>query len=161
MNEVDAGNHPPVVTGPVAPSLLNDDPWAWHELPALGPHDMRRLRRLDVMPGATADAPVEVEAYFRDSHMSPEGLETVVHEYTVTVLVDPTTETVISSTAVAHSLPWVECIQAEDSGDRLAGRPLRGIRPNVREDLVGITTCTHLNDTLRSIEDVRAILKMF
>ncbi|MDO8389455.1 MAG: DUF2889 domain-containing protein [Actinomycetota bacterium] len=161
MNEVHAHHHAPAVTGPKAPSLANGDPLAWHELRPMGPHDARRLRRLDVLPGATADAPVEVEAYFRDSHVDEHGREKVVHEYTVTALVDPVTQTVIRSSAVAHSLPWAECIQAEASGDRLAGRPLRGIRPSVREELVGITTCTHLNDTLRSIEDVRAILKLF
>ena len=131
----------------------------------LGGHRRRprrgRLRRLDVVPGATPDAPVEVDIYFRDSHVDEHGREKVVHEYSVMALVDPVTQSVIRSSATAHSLPWLECIQAEASGDRLAGRPLRGIRPGVREELVGITTCTHLNDTLRSVEDVRAIMLMF
>ncbi|MSV81769.1 MAG: DUF2889 domain-containing protein, partial [Actinobacteria bacterium] len=161
MVEIDAGHHSPTVTGPQAPSLTNDDPLAWHAMRSMGPHDARRLRRLDVLPGATPDAPVEVEVYFRDSHVDEHGSERVVHEYSVTALVDPASQTVIRSSAVAHSLPWLECIQAEASGDRLAGRPLRGLRPHVREELIGITTCTHLNDTLRSIEDVRAILQMF
>jgi hypothetical protein len=31
------------------------------------------------------------------------------------------------------------------------------LRPQVRAELVGPTTCTHLNDTLRGIEDVPAL----
>ena len=74
----------PVVTGPDAPTLVDaDDPLAWHDLRVMGAHDMRRWRRLDVVPGATPSAPVEVEAYFRDSHVDEQGRETVIHEYTV------------------------------------------------------------------------------
>jgi hypothetical protein len=159
MEQVDADAPIPAVTGPEAPSLIDpDDPLAWHELRPMGAHDMRRWRRLDVMPGPTPDALVEVEAYFRDSHMDELGRETVIHEYTVKVVVDPKTQTIVGSDAVAHSLPWVECIEAEASGDRLAGLPLGGLRPLVRQDFVGVSTCTHLNDTMRSIEDVRALL---
>lgn len=150
----------PVVTGPPAPTLLDpDDPVAWHALREMGAHDMRRWRRLDVTPGATATAPVAVEAYFRDSHVDEQGCETVIHEYTVAVEVDPVERTITRSAATAHSLPWVECIEAEASGDRLAGLALDGLRPLVREDFVGVSTCTHLNDTLRSVEDVRALLR--
>lgn len=158
MQQVSVGEHPPVVTGPDAPPLAPaDDPDAWHRLRNLGAHDCRRARLLDVHPGPTPDDPVEIEAYFRDSHMSPGGLETVIHEYSVTAVVDVRTETVLSSSATAHTLPWLECIEAEASGDRLAGMPLRDLRPRVREELIGVSTCTHLNDTLRSIEDVRAL----
>lgn len=163
MAEVDAGRHAPVVTGPVAPPLLptsDEDEWAWHELRTMGARDMRRWRRLDVVPGASPDDPVAVEAYFRDSHVGDDGVETVIHEYTVHASVDRRTERVVASSAAAHSLPWTECIEAEGSGTRLEGRALRGLRPDVREELIGVTTCTHLNDTLRSIEDVRALLPL-
>ena len=160
MIEVDAGRHAPTVTGPIAPPLVDDDEIGWHELRPLGAHDMRRWRRLDVRPPAEPGGLYDVEAYFRDSHMNPEGVETVIHEYTVNVLVDGTTQSIIGSSAAAHSLPWVECIEAEASGNRLAGRALRGLRPGVREEFTGITTCTHLNDTMRSIEDVRALLPL-
>lgn len=150
----------PVVTGPEAPPLVDpDDPAAWHALRGMGAHDMRRWRRLDVLPGATPTDPVTVEAYFRDSHVDEQGRETVIHEYTVGVEVDPVRLAITRSSATAHSLPWVECIEAEASGDRLAGLALEGLRPLVREDFVGVSTCTHLNDTMRSIEDVRALLR--
>jgi hypothetical protein len=149
----------PVVTGPEAPTLIDvDDPLAWHDLRAMGAHDMRRWRRLDVVPGAGPTDPVMVEAYFRDSHVDEQGRETVIHEYTVGVEVDPGALAITRSSATAHSLPWVECIEAEASGDRLAGLDLQGLRPVVRDEFVGVSTCTHLNDTMRSIEDVRGLL---
>lgn len=147
----------PIVTGPLATSIVPpEDALAWHTLGELGPHDMRRWRCLDVTPGEI----VTVEAYFRDSHLDAVGVETVIHEYTVHATVDPATSVVLTSSADAHTLPWTECIEARDSGDRLAGRPLLGLRPSVRAELTGITTCTHLNDTMRSIEDVRALLSL-
>jgi hypothetical protein len=37
---------------------------------------------------------------------------------------------------------------------------LAGLRPTVREQFVGVTTCTHLNDTLRSLEDLMALASL-
>jgi hypothetical protein len=37
---------------------------------------------------------------------------------------------------------------------------LDGMRPVIREEFVGITTCTHLNDTLRSLEDIRGLIPL-
>jgi len=51
-------------------------------------------------------------------------------------------------------LPWVECPQAAASAGRLAGRPVADLRPTVRAEFLGPTTCTHLTDTLRALEDV-------
>ena len=159
MIEMGTKGRNPVVTGPPATSIVPlDDPLAWHELRPLGAHDMRRWRCLDVW--RLDDGSIGVEAYFRDSHRSPEGLETVVHEYTSDVVIDPDRMVVVSSAATAHSLPWQECIEAEASGARLAGRAVAGLRPEVRETFVGPSTCTHLNDTLRSIADVRALVPL-
>jgi Protein of unknown function (DUF2889) len=35
---------------------------------------------------------------------------------------------------------------------------LADVRNRVRTEFVGVTTCTHLNDTLRSLGDVGALL---
>lgn len=145
----------PVVTGPPAPPIVaDDDPLGWHELEPVGPNGMRRHRRLDVVAGD----PVEIDAFFRDSHMSFEGRETVIHEYTVSATVDPATMCFDDVRAVAGALPFVECIEAVDSPARLRGQPVHGVRRRVREELTGPTTCTHLNDTLRSLEDIEALL---
>jgi len=80
-----------------------------------------------------------------------------VHEYTVDTTVDADTMVVVDCRAQARVLPWVECPQAAASASRLAGMRVFGLRPQVRAELLGPTTCTHLNDTLRELEDVVAL----
>ncbi len=71
---------------------------------------------------------------------------------------DPATGTVLTCTATPRVLPWVECPAAAASAARLAGLSVAGLRDHVRTTLIGTSTCTHLNDTLRSLEDVAALL---
>jgi hypothetical protein len=54
-------------------------------------------------------------------------------------------------------LPWPECPAAAASAGRLVGHPVTDIRGVVRQDLRGVTTCTHLNDLLRSMGDIGAM----
>ncbi len=150
---------PPVVTGPDAPSLASDDPWAWHDLPGeLPAHAMRRRRRIDLVPGED-DGPLVVDAMFRDSHVDDEGTETIVHEYTVHVRVDPHDFRVIAARATPQVLPWFECPEAAASADRLVGGTLDGVRARVRAEFLGANTCTHLNDALRALEDVPSLAR--
>jgi hypothetical protein len=149
------------VTGPVAPDIERaDDPWAHHELGELAPDSMRRRRRIDVRPGRPEPGLVEVDALFRDTHMGDDGFETIIHEYVVEAIVDPQTMTFVAIRAVPHVLPWYECPQAAASAERLIGAPLAGLRPVVRAEFLGATTCTHLNDTLRALEDVPALIQL-
>lgn len=149
----------PVPLGPPAPPLArDDDPLAWHAMADLGPLGMRRLRRLDVGPVAEPGAPIPVDVFFRDTHVDAEMVETVVHEYSVTVTIDPVTRTIRAIEARADVLPWRECPAAVASATRLVGRPLAGLRRHVREQFVGTSTCTHLNDVLRGLADVDALV---
>jgi hypothetical protein len=148
---MDEHGRPPVLAGPAAPSVdTPDDEWGWHPIDALPPHSMRRRRRLDVFH----DGLVRVDVFFRDSHMDGDGIETAVHEYTVAVTVDPEELRVVTCEATAHVLPWRECPEAVASAGRLAGMPVAALRPEVRARFVGPSTCTHLNDVLRGLEDV-------
>jgi hypothetical protein len=152
--EIETTGRVPLVTGPDAPPLAReDDPLAWHALPPIPPNGMRRHRRLDLTLGEKLSADV----LFRDSHVDPDGREMIVHEYTVTASVDPETLVLEAIEATARALPWLECNPAAASAGRLLGRPVRGLRPQVRAEFTGTTTCTHLNDTLRSLEDVEAL----
>lgn len=146
-----------VVTGPDATEVLDpDDPIGWHELPGpLGPDAMRRWRRHDLWRDDAGM--LRVETFFRDSHMAPEGLETIIHEYTVSATIDPSTMRVAECEAQPRVLPFVECPQAAESARRLTGMKVLGLRPQVRAELLGPSTCTHLNDTLRELEDVVAL----
>ncbi|MFJ4840777.1 DUF2889 domain-containing protein [Streptomyces sp. NPDC088746] len=152
MIEIGRRGRAPVVTGPPAPSLDNPaDPHAWHTLEPLPRHGMRRVRRLDVIP---EKAVVTVESYFRDSHVGEDGRESVIHEYEVRAVVEPDSWRVLKASATPRVLPWRECPSAADSAGRLVGRSLLDIRQEVRTDFRGISTCTHLNDQLRSLADV-------
>lgn len=149
---LDERGRPPVIMGPHALSIEEPtDEWAWHPLRTLPDDSMRRRRRIDVW---LADDELHVDVFFRDSHMAPAGVETSVHEYTVRATVDPATMVVTRCEAVPHVLPWTECPQAAASAQRLAGMPVASLRPDVRAQFVGPSTCTHLNDVLRGIEDV-------
>jgi hypothetical protein len=149
----------PAPMGCDAPPVARaDDPDAWHALPELAPNAMRRLRRLDVMPPTADGAPAAVDVFFRDSHVDGEGRETIVHEYSVAASVDVAARTIATIDARADVLPWRECPQAIASASRLVGRTLAGLRPYVRGEFIGTTTCTHLNDVLRGLTDVDHML---
>jgi hypothetical protein len=156
MNDVDATGRPPVVTGPPAPPLATSDRLGWHETGRLPPHAMRRSRRMDVTPGPL----VSIDVLYRDSHADEDGTETIVHEYTVSATVDTAAGVLVSCSATPRVLPWVECPAAALSASRLAGLPVSGLRSHVRDSFLGTSTCTHLNDTLRSLEDIPALLKL-
>jgi len=152
LSAIEQSGRPPAVTGPLAPSLAREgDPFAWHAFEALPAHGMRRHRRLDLVRDRKA---IAIDVLFRDSHMAGDGRETIVHEYTVRARVDPDTLGILDIDATPQVLPWVECPLAAASARELCGHSLRGLRPRVRAQLTGASTCTHLNDTLRSLEDV-------
>ena len=85
---------------------------------------MRRFRRLDLRPvdAVTAD----FDAHFRDTHVDGEGIETIVHEYTVAGSID--------SVDANHHVGHREC-----PGAALAGVPGRHRKcgPGAGDDTVG------------------------
>jgi hypothetical protein len=156
MQVVETNGMPPMTLGPAAPQLLRaDDPDAWHALPEPAPRTVRRRRRIDVTPVENA---LHVDAMFRDSHFDDDGAESVVHEYSLRATVDRTTLVITDAEATPRVLPYVECPNAAASTTRLVGLALDVVRDRVRSEFVGTSTCTHLNDLLRSLEDVRGLV---
>jgi hypothetical protein len=147
---------PPLHIGPPAPPLLrDDDPLAWHEHGPLPPRSTGRRRRLD----ASFDNEVaRIESWFRDTHVDAEGIETVVHEYTVRAVIDRGTGRFMRSDAVAGPLPYVECPGAAASAGRLVDLRVDGLRNHVSANFTGPSTCTHLNDALRGLEELSDLL---
>lgn len=142
--------------GPPAPALTApDDPLAWHALPPLRTHDMRRLRRLDVHRGVSGD--LLVDAFFRDSHVDASGDEAIVHEYELTARIDAATWHVQEAVARPHVLPYPECPIAAGSMQALHGLEVGELRAFVRRQLRGPSTCTHLTDLSAMLADVAEI----
>jgi hypothetical protein len=151
----DTGTPPPPVT-PEAPDLVRDDDLnGWHTLAALPPWAMSRRRRVDAhLDGAQ----IEVDAMFRDSFIDIEGRERVLHEYAVHATLEANEGRVLAVQPAPRVLPHLECPVAGASTQRLIGMPCADLRDLVSSTLFGPSTCTHLNDLMRSIADVPALL---
>ncbi|MFC5333392.1 DUF2889 domain-containing protein [Mycobacterium branderi] len=159
MTSFEAGD-PAVVTGPAAPDLEDPaDPLAWHDMATLPVLGMRRRRRLDVYR-SQKNREVLIDAMFRDTYVRADGTQTIIHEYTLEASVDPETDTIVRSAAVPRVLPWQECPGAVASATRITGMKLGELHFRVRRELSGTSTCTHLNDLLRSIADAAALTPM-
>lgn len=157
MRSVRSGAGVPVTVGPPAPEIQADldlDPLGWHAIGALADGSMRRRRLVDVHVDGDE---LLVRAMFRDTHRQVGGAETVLHEYTLTATVDVASGIFRACAAVPRVLPWVECPVAAASAERLVGRHVDAARDVVRSELRGTSTCTHLNDLLRSLGDVGAL----
>jgi hypothetical protein len=148
----------PNAPGPLAPDLTRGDRDGLHAVEALPPHSMRRLRRLDLDPRDEESA--GFDAHFRDTHVDGAGVETVVHEYTVNGTVGLATHTITDLTAAVRVLPWRECPGALASSTRVRGMAINELRSRIRTEFVGTGTCTHLNDTLRSLGDLDALIDL-
>ena len=126
----------------------------WHELPRLPPVSMRRARRIDVTIGQE----IEIDAMFRDTARVPDGGQVAIHEYHIVASADLRTGTLSKIVADPRGLPYRECPAAASNVDRLVGRPLAELRSAVLEVLRTTDSCTHLNDALRSLADVPALV---
>jgi hypothetical protein len=156
LTSFEAGD-PVIVTGPAAPDLDHgEDPWAWHQLAALPRHAMRRRRRIDVYEESAGR--VAIDAMFRDTYVRGDGVETIIHEYALDAVVDADTGVIVDSRATPRVLPWQECPGAVASAERITGMTLRELHFRVRRELGGTSTCTHLNDLLRSVADAEALI---
>jgi hypothetical protein len=153
---VRAGGPVPLRPGPDAPPVERpDDPFAWHATQPLPPLAMRRRRRVDLVAG---EGQVHADAMFRDTYADREGRETVVHEYALRAVLDAEGTVVREIAATPRVLPAPECPLAADSAERLVGTPIADIAEQVRRDLRGTSTCTHLNDLLRSLGAIPILL---
>ena len=148
----------PLAIGPLAPDLAKgDDAIAWPESAPLSPYATARIRRIDVwQDGVSAYA----DCFFRDSHVDRYGRHTVVHEWSILAEIDPERRRFLQITTRAGPLPYPECPSSAASAQRLVGLPVDGTRQHVRSTFNGPQTCSHLNDSLRAMEDVGALLDL-
>lgn len=76
----------------------------------------------------------------------------------MTAEIDPITLCFALIRANTGALPYLECPAALASADHLTGQPVAGLRASVQREFKGPSTCTHLNDTLRALEDLPALI---
>jgi hypothetical protein len=148
----------PVPIGPSAPVLERDgDSFSWHEMAVLPPQSVRRRRRLDLIAPASPGDGHRIDLHFRDSYTGEGGDEAVLHEYSVSGTADLKNGRIGSVVARAQVLPWTECPGSLASAERIAGMELSVLRGTIRKEFVGSSTCTHLNDSLRSLADITVL----
>lgn len=129
------------------------DPLAWHPFSPQESPNQWRIRYIDLW---REDGRYHAEFGFQDSAARPEGpeLRALYHEYRGKAVIAPESFTVQEITLTSGSLPFGTCLAALGSGDKLVGRSLADFRSTVLEVLPGTAGCTHLNDVLRSLQDV-------
>ena len=134
------------------------DDLAWHEDRPVRPLSFRRRRMLQVAP--TTDGVVSVTGYSRDTFAGPDGVEMVVHEYGLDAIVSGSPLVLESVDASPGHLPLDHCPLAAGTAVSLAGLALSEVETAVRRDIAGPAGCTHLNDELRNLRLVPALLAL-
>jgi hypothetical protein len=149
MQRIQAERVVPTPDGPAAPGAIDE---GWHPMPALAPGTMRRQRLIERVDDG-------VWAMFRDTYARLDGQVIVLHEYTLEAELTSgqNGSQVRSCVATPRVLPWLECPSAAASAARVEGRAVAELRSLVKEELVGTSTCTHLNDLLASLAQVDAL----
>lgn len=154
IRSVRAGTGIPVSQGPILPPQTVAGPYDGISLAPQRAGSMRRLRRIDATPGETH---TRVEAAFQDTLVESDDTERVLHEYTVALAVanrdgaSPSRWRIMTVSATPGVLPFLECPAAAASVTELVGAVLEDLPAQMPLQLVGVTSCTHLNDLLRSV----------
>lgn len=138
----------------VPPLPHTKDPKGWHQMPEHEGPSMRRARRIDVW----VEDHIYIDSYFQDSANTKDGGRVAVHEYKLEAVIDPRSLTLSQLKAEPRILPYVECQGAIDNLDRLLGLHVHQLRQQVLEILARNLGCTHLNDAVRALAEVPALL---
>jgi hypothetical protein len=139
---------------PAADLARPDDPDGWHRFTTPPGAGLRRARRIDVR----LDEMIVIDAEFQDSVARPAGGRASVHEYGLHVTADPVSHRLLSLAAEPRVLPYPECPSAAARATKLLGVPLEDLREVVLAEFAGAAGCTHLNDVLRALAEVPALL---
>lgn len=134
----------------------DDDPWSWHEVERITEMSMRRARRIDVRIDGGR---ILIDSMFQDSATEPGGGRAAVHEYRLTGEADLGSGVVERLDADPRVLPYRECPLASRNVDALVGVALRDLRGEVLRRLRGVAGCTHLNDAIRALAEVPALVR--
>lgn len=149
----DGSGNEEIAHHPLAPSaLVTSDIWVDHGLKTDAPNHWR-LRRTDLWQ---EDGTLFVDAWFQDSSSVPGMTDRrlVFHEYSLKARLEPATLALQAIEVEPHVLPYTTCRGAPATVAPLIGRSASNLRTAVLELLRGPAGCTHLNDMLRSLQDL-------
>ena len=159
MTTMFASDEAVIVTGPPAPDLRDaDDPLAWHEFGGLPLHGMRRVRRVDVTGAGTAPRWPST----RCSGTPTSGATEWRRSSTSTPCWPPWIGEPVGSSSRArrHGCCPGGSVPRRRKRGRITGMTLPELHSRVRRELHGTSTCTHLNDLLRSVADAEALIAL-
>lgn len=134
------------------------DAFAFHPLSPDEDRTMRRVRRIDIWH---EDGAVRVDAMFQDSGVTRGARRAALHEYRLLARLAPGSEGRHEITQIDTApgiLPYNECLGAKQNVTRLIGWKLDELRAGVHRELKGPQGCTHLNDALRSLAGIDALV---
>jgi hypothetical protein len=142
---------------PLTPNPVHRfQPGDFHDLLDAGGPNEWRLRRTDAW---VEDKLLCIDAWFQDSSSLPdrEDLRIVFHEYSLTAIFDPAMFELVTIDVTPHVLPFTTCRASPPTARLIEGLSARDFRSAVPRLLRGTAGCTHLNDMLRSLQDVTAL----
>lgn len=140
----------------VGPIVNPADPHGWHPFTDLTDEiQFRRARRIDAW---RVEDTIHIETHFQDSANTREGGRAAIHEYLLRAQADARTGVVTAIEARAGTLPYPECPGAMANLRFLIGTPIGELRVRVLQMLRRTNGCTHLNDVVRSLAEVPAML---
>lgn len=134
-----------------------DDPLGWHDMPVQSGVAYRRARWMDLLLDGDD---LHFHAGFQDSATHPQGGRMAVHEYRFQGTMDAQGK-LAALNVQPYVLPYRECPAAAVKAQKMIGAPIHEFRSLVIEELRGTQGCTHLNDMLRSLADLKALLSHF
>jgi DUF2889 family protein len=147
------GNPLPHFLRPAGDLSAPGDVWACHDIEPAPEVCMRRRRRVDAW---RAGSTIAVDAHFRDSLWGPGHVELAVHEYILQATIEAASNVLQSVVAVPRVLPFPECPWAAPYASKLVGMRVDSFRTSVQDTLAELQCCTHLNDMLRCLAEVRS-----
>jgi hypothetical protein len=133
------------------------DPAGWHDFALQGNFaNFRRSRLIDIWE---EDGLIRAESIFQDSASLPDtDMRVAVHEYRLSATADIATGKLLTLEATPGTLPHAECPAAMVNIGVVLGTQMNELRATVLDRLKRTAGCTHLNDMIRALAEVPALV---